>query len=370
MFFVLIIIFLILVLYILLIISYTFGWHKIKEVSKSSILLKVSVLISIRNEENHIERLLNNLQSQIYPNDKIEFILVNDHSTDNTLSLLEKSSLQNLKVLNMPKNKFGKKNAIMMAVSIADGDIILASDADCSFSPNWVQTMVSYFINDNVKLVSGPVNFHKKKGGGQALQALEFISLIGSGAGAIGIQNAIFCNGANMAYRKDVFLQVNSFKRENVVSGDDVFLLHDIKAKYANSIFFAKDKNAIVMTESTKTIRQFVNQRKRWVAKASVYKDMDSIYSSYLVFLANLSFVFLFTILFFNFSFFQFFLLFYVIKFITDLFLLYPTLKFLSREDLVKWIFPFELFYSFYIILIVVLSFSKKFEWKGRMHKK
>ena len=299
MFFVFIIIFLILALYSLLIISYAFGWYKIKEVSKSSIFLKVSVLISIRNEENHIERLLNNLQSQIYPNDKIEFILVNDHSTDNTLSLLQKSNLQNLKVLNMPKNKFGKKNAISMAVSIAEGDIILASDADCSFSSNWVQAMVSCFINDNVKLVSGPVTFNKKKGVFQALQALEFTSLIGSGAGAIGIQTPIFCNGANMAYRKDVFLQVNNFKSENIASGDDVFLLHYIKAKYSNSIFFAKDKNAIVMTESTKNIRQFVNQRKRWVAKASVYKDMDSIYSSYLVFIANLFFVFLFAILFF-----------------------------------------------------------------------
>ena len=370
MFFVFLIIFLILVFYVLLIIRYAFGWSRIKKVSKNSIFPKVSVVIAIRNEENHIEYLLKSLQSQIYPTDKLEFILVNDHSTDNTLSLLENSTLNNLQILNMPDNKSGKKHAIRMAVSISSGDIILASDADCTFPPNWVEKMVAYFINDNVKLVSGPVSFKQQDGVFQALQALEFASLIGSGAGAIGIQNAIFCNGANMAYRKEVFLEVNHFKKDNVVSGDDVFLLHSVKAKYPNSIVFVKDKDAIVTTESEQKFSRFINQRQRWVAKSSEYKDMASIYSSYLVFLANLSFVFLFVILFFDISFFHFFLLFYIIKFITDLFLLYPTLQFLSRKDLIKWIFPFEFFYSFYIILIIFLSFTKKFEWKGRMHKK
>lgn len=370
MFFVFLIIFLILVLYVFLIIRYAIGWNRIKKKSKSSIFPKVSVVIAIRNEENHIEYLLKSLQSQIYPNDKLEFILVNDHSSDNTLFLLESSTMNNLQILNMPDNKSGKKHAIRMAVSKSSGDIILASDADCIFPPMWVDKMVAYFTKDNVKLVSGPVSFKKQDGVFQALQALDFASLIGSGAGAIGIQNAIFCNGANMAYRKEVFLEVNHFNKDKIASGDDVFLLHSVKAKYPNSITFAKDNNAIVTTQSEQEFSGFINQRQRWVAKSSEYKDMDSIYSSYLVFLANLSFVFLFVILFVDIAFIQFFLFFYTIKFIADFFLLYPTLRFLSRKDLIKWIFPFEFFYSFYIILIIVLSFTKKFDWKGRMYKK
>ena len=56
-----------------------------------------------------------------------------------------------------------KKNAIKKAVALAEGEIILATDADCSFSPTWVQTMASYFADSNIKLVSGPVGFHKRK---------------------------------------------------------------------------------------------------------------------------------------------------------------------------------------------------------------
>ena len=370
MLFVVLIISVILLLYVLLIISYTLGWNKIKKISQEGFSPKVSVVIAIRNEENQIAPLLKSLQSQIYPRDKLEFILVNDHSTDNTLGLLEKLNLDNLQILNMPEGKFGKKDAIRMAVSKASGDLILVSDADCIFNPNWVQTMASYFTNDGIKLVSGPVSFNKQQSLFQSLQALEFASLIGSGAGAIGIQNPIFCNGANMAYRKEVFLAVNNFEKDSAASGDDVFLLHSVKAKYPISIVFAKDENAIVTTASAQTFSDFINQRKRWAAKSSGYKDISSIYASYLVFFTNLSFIFLFVLLFFNSCFFPLFAGFYIIKFMVDFFLLLPVLKFFNRTDLIKWIFPFELLYSFYIILIVILSFTKKFEWKGRIHKK
>jgi len=357
-------------LYAFQISKYRIGWDKIKPVNRQVYTPKVSVVIAMRNEESEIIRLIAELKKQIYPTDKLEFILVNDHSNDSTLELLQQSTVDNLKIVNMPDGEVGKKNAIKKAVALAEGEIILATDADCSFSPTWGQTMASYFADSNIKLVSGPVGFHKQRGVFQSLQALEFASLIGSGAGAIGIDSAIFCNGANMAYRKDVFLQVNNFENDIAASGDDVFLLHSIKEKYPKTIAFAKDENAIVITEGAQSLKAFINQRKRWTAKSSSYKDFASIYVSYLVLFVNLAIVFLFAMQFFSQQYFELFILFYIAKFIADLFLLYPVLRFFKRTDLIRWIFPFELFYSFYIVLIVVLSFTKSFEWKGRTHKK
>ncbi len=359
-----------LLLYIFLIVRYSFGWARIPKISAQNFSPDLSVVIALRNEEKHIERLIDSLKSQVYPIDKLEFIFVNDHSTDNTCFLLENSKLVNSRVLSMPEGHFGKKNAIAMAVTVAKGDVILASDADCSHSPYWAQKMAGYFKNNSVLLVSGPVIFDKQKGFFQHFQALEFLSLITSGAAAIGIRNPIFCNGANMAYRKEVFLELNNFKEDNIVSGDDVFLLHNVKAKYPDSIVFAKHKEAIVNTKSTQNIFEFINQRKRWAAKSSQYRDTASIYVSYLVFSTNVCFLLLFAMLFFDFIFLKLFLLFYLLKFLVDLLLLYPTLGFFNRKDLIKWVLPFELVYSFYIIVIVFLSFSKKFEWKGRMHNK
>ena len=171
-------------------------------------------------------------------------------------------------------------------------------------------------------------------------------------------------------FTEAIFLEVNDFKDDKTVSGDDVFLLHSVKAKYPKAIAFAKNEDAIVITEGVQTINGFINQRKRWTAKSSSYKDFASIYVSYLVLFVNLAIVFLFAMQFFSQQYFELFILFYIAKFIADLFLLYPVLRFFKRTDLIRWIFPFELFYSFYIVLIVVLSFTKSFEWKGRTHKK
>jgi cellulose synthase/poly-beta-1,6-N-acetylglucosamine synthase-like glycosyltransferase len=361
---------LIILLYGLQISKYRIGWDKINPKIKKEFTPKVSIVIAMRNEESEIKRLISVLKKQIYPTDFLEIILVNDHSTDATLALLKQAEMDNLQIINMPDGEFGKKNAISKAVQVAKGEIILASDADCSFTPNWVRTMVAYFANEQIQLVSGPVGFHKQKGIFQSLQALEFASLIGSGAGAIGMGNAIFCNGANMAYRKAVFLEVNDFESDKAVSGDDVFLLHSVKSKYPKAIAFAKNENAIVTTEGVQTIKGFINQRKRWTAKSSGYKDWASIYTSLLVLFTNVIGVILLGLSLFDFTYLNYFLYYFALKFLADLYLLLPVLSFFNRKDLAKWILPFEFFYSCYIVLIVILSFTNTFEWKGRTHKK
>ena len=63
------------------------------------------------------------------------------------------------------------------------------------------------------------------------------------------------------------------------------------------------------------------------------------------------------------------FLLFFGIKFIVDFLLIFPALKFFKRIDLAKLILPFELLYSYYIVIIVCLSFYNPFEWKGRVYR-
>jgi len=365
-----IIVLFILFLYFLLILKYFIGWIKNNAIGVSNFLPKVSVIVVLRNEEGQVLHLLSELKKQVYPIASLEFILVNDHSTDSTLELLINSAIDNLRIVNMPDGMFGKKSAIVFAMKEATGEIILASDADCSFSPLWMHTMVAYFANENIKLVSGPVSYHKQKGIFLGLQTLEFLSLIGSGAGAIGVKNAIFCNGANMAYRKADFLELNNFENDDAVSGDDVFILHSVKKKYKDAIAFAKDKNAIVLTDGVRSAKGFINQRKRWTAKTIGYKDFASIYASFLVLFANLSLVLLFVGYLYSVAYFQLFLFFYSLKFVIDFLLLFQVLSFFKRRDLLKWIFPFELFYAFYIVFIIILSFTKSFEWKGRIHKK
>jgi len=111
----------ILFLYALLIIRYTLGWYKVKTITNKEFTPKVSIVIAMRNEENEAERLLQNLQSQIYPTDKLELILVNDHSTDNTFNILNSLQLDNLQVINMTNGEFGKRMRLKKLLSLHVG---------------------------------------------------------------------------------------------------------------------------------------------------------------------------------------------------------------------------------------------------------
>jgi len=361
----------VLILYVFTIISFRLGWKR--NYTKSNVyLVKVSVVIAVRNEQENIKRLVKNLKDQNYDKNLYNVIIIDDHSSDDTWSILCKEELNwsNLVVLSMDSNKYGKKNAILKAVNYSESEIILTSDADCFFSSDWITNMTSCFLDKKVNLVSGPVSFNNELTVFSKIQTLEFLSLVASGAGAIGINKPIFCNGANMAYRKEVFLEVNNYSNNTIASGDDVFLLHMVKKFYPGSIVFVKKFESIVYTQSILSFREFINQRIRWTSKSSSYKDMFSVLISLLVFIVNLLFPVLLMFSLYDYMFIYLFLLFFFIKSLVDILFLFPVLKFFKRLELIKWILPLQIPYSFYITLIVIISNFMPFNWKGRLQKK
>ena len=156
---------------------------------------------------------------------------------------------------------------------------------------NWIDTFVSYYTNYKCKIISGPILF-KHNNIFQKLQTLEFMSLVGSGAGAISINRPIMNNGANLLFEKSLFLESNQYK--DFASGDDVFLMLHAKRNDKNSIHFLKSKDAIVSTQPTKNIKGFINQRARWTSKSKIYKDFDLIFTALTVSVTNLMLVALF----------------------------------------------------------------------------
>ena len=364
--------FLSLILYCFSIISFSKGWNNNLK-SKSNIFhTTVSVVIAVRNEESNIINLIEDLSCQDFPKELFNIIIIDDHSEDNTFELIKNSQKKysNLVIRSLPDNKFGKKNAINFGVSFSSSEIILTTDADCRLNSKWLLTMVSDFQDENVKLVSGPVNFFKTKSIFQEIQCLEFLSLIGSGAGAIGINKPIFCNGANMAYKRNAYLEVVSSLNTSIASGDDVFLLHSIKKRFPYSIRFKAHSSAIVFTHSFESIKDFVNQRKRWAAKTTSFKDLYTVYTSVVVFLVNVFSLFLLLVSLYNFNLIYIFLLFFLIKNMVDFYFLRNILSFFERKDLLKWAFPFQIVYSFYIVFISIISQLKTFKWKNRNYSK
>ncbi len=318
--------FLIMGAYSFIILMFFIGWIKLKMFAFKQIAnpISVGVVVACRNEENNISSLIESLTRQTYPKDKTEIIIVDDHSDDDTFNIVNELIQKHefIKIIKLPIHNSGKKDALSFGIKSSNSDIIITTDADCTMNENWITSLVSYYLTFNPKILSAPVCIKTERHLLQKFQALEFLSLIGTGAGAIGINHPIMNNGANLLFEKSVFIDADL--QNNYASGDDVFLMLHAKRKYRNAIHFIKSKDAIVYTNATKSIKEFLNQRIRWTSKSKVYKDADIILAALIVTFSNLILSLYFTFWFWNHPDFNIFILLFILKSMFDLLILIP----------------------------------------------
>ena len=236
----------------------------------------VSVIVPARNEVKHISRLIDSLKAQSYEQASVQFIIVDDHSTDGTAEkiLQEAGRDPRFFLLRLDgSGSSGKKQAIAAAVAIASGDIILTTDADCIHHEDWVRAMVHLFRRD-VDLVAGPVMYPPGARLFARLQSLEFLGLMGVGAGFFGVGYPRLCNGANLAYRKELFREAGAIRSDDpIASGDDEFLMHSIVYRLGRPADFVSLPESVVLTAPAPSVRAFFSQRARWASKGAYYED-------------------------------------------------------------------------------------------------
>ncbi|MEA3318268.1 MAG: glycosyltransferase [Bacteroidota bacterium] len=355
-------------LYVFLIILFIIGWRKIKYYRSKDIYcnIAVSVIVAVRNESENISFLLNDLKLQKYAKEKLQIIIVNDHSEDNTESIVSENIKNsfNIKLVKLSEGKYGKKEAIIEGINHANGKLIITTDADCRVNKNWVATIAKFYQTKQVKMIISPVLMNDDVSFFQKVQSLEFMSLIGSGASAIGIGHPIMCNGANLAFEKSVFDETMLEKK--YVSGDDVFLLHNIKKNYSNKILFLKNRDAIVYTNSMGSLKELLNQRIRWASKSKSYSDIDSIIVSLIIFLSNSILSIYLILAFADIIYLYCFFLFFLIKTIIDFLFFIPIVKFFDKTKLLTLVLPVQFFYTFYVTFMATIGIFTKYNWKGR----
>jgi cellulose synthase/poly-beta-1,6-N-acetylglucosamine synthase-like glycosyltransferase len=347
------------------------GWLSIPFFKSENVSTKkVSVLIAARNEEDNIGRTIEAILRQNYSSSHLELIVVDDHSTDKTADIVRSYADSGVRLLQLQvgdKLNSYKKYAISKAIEIATGEIIITTDADCRMGSNWVRTIVDYFDKNDSYLVSSPVAYSEEKSWFEELQTLEFLYLIGLGAAGIGNGKPTTCNGANLAYRRDVFYEMGGFKGiDNLASGDDE-LFHKVAERYAHRIGFCKSENAIVYTDAKPNLASFISQRKRWASKSTKYKDKKVIVLGVCIWLFNLAlicslvaFVVLLPAL--NWV----LLSAYGLKIAIEIFFMIPVLSFAKRSELLKYLPLLSIIHPLYLVYIGLAGNIGKYDWKGR----
>lgn len=332
---------------------------------------RVSILIAARNEENNISSTLDDLLSQNYPGQLREIIVVDDHSTDKTAEIVLSYQSSGVKLIRLNEsdalNSY-KKKAISEAIKISQGELIITTDADCRMGKEWLRTVVSFFEEKDLKLVSSPVIYFEEKSFFEKLQTLEFLYLIGLGAASIGNKIPSTCNGANLAYRKDVFLELKGFQGiDDLASGDDELFLHKVAAAYPDSIGFCKSLAAVVYTYAKPDLIEFIRQRKRWASKSTRYKNKKIVALGVGIWLFNVCICL--TVIggladpyYFKLGGLALFL-----KFLAETAFLIPLTGFAKRRELLLLLPALTLLHIIYIIYIGIAGNSGKYIWKERL---
>lgn len=342
---------------------------------KANASTKVSILVAARNEAYHIGKTIGDLLAQNYPSALFEIFVINDHSTDETSAIVTSFSNDGVKLINLNEDKAlnsYKKKAIQTAIAQSTGDLIITTDADCRMGVNWLKTIVSFYEEHDYKMISSPVAYFDEQNLFEKCQTLEFSYLIGLGASTIGHKKPSTCNGANLAYERKAFDEVNGFKGiDDLASGDDELLLHKITAKYDNKVGFLKNTDAIVYTRAKSKLKDFIQQRKRWASKSTRYKNKGIVLLGLMVWLFNLSIIIntILAIIINKPSYWQILGVQLFIKAMIEMIFLFGITSFFNRKQLLVLQPLVSILHIIYIVYIGVAGNSGKYNWKGRMVK-
>lgn len=356
-------------------------WNSIEAavIQESEPITTISLIIPARNEELHMDRLINALLNQTYPKNLLEIVIVDDHSNDRTAGIAKKYAAENspIKVIDLsdhvdPNQTLAfKKKAIATGIEQSKGELIVTTDADCIFDRNWLKSMASFYEQKKPAFIAAPVRIIAGNSILSKFQAVDFLTLQGITGAAVQGRFHSMCNGANLAYTREVYTSVKGFEGiDHLPSGDDMLLMHKIYQRFPEKVSYLKSVTAIVDTEPQPTWRSFFQQRIRWASKSTDYQDKRIFWVLLLVYLLNVFFLGAIIGSFFNAKLAFFTLLFLIAKILIEFPFINTIATFFNLKPLLPCHIILQPLHIIYTVAAGWLGKFGSFEWKGRQIKK
>ena len=356
------------VLYILDILWLLNGMHKCVlenySFSQGKDVPMVSIVVAARNEENNIKECLQSLSEINYPKEKLEVLLVDDRSTDETAKIIRTYTeyYSHFKLIQIKEEGTllrGKANALAVALDNAQGEIFMFTDADCVVSPEWVLTTIQNCkpetgIIGGYTILRAEKTFH-------AIQALDWLLHFSVSAGIAGHAIPITVIGNNFTITRKAYAEVGGFRGIPFSVTEDYALVQAVAQQTHLHIKFLISQKTQIESLPCATWKQIYHQKKRWGVGA-----LDMIWQGILIiglgYVAHL-------ILFFGLFFvpFSVMLNLFLVKSLVDIFFLWKPIKEFRLFHLLKFFPVFEIYYFLYGLVFPFLPlFAKNVTWKGR----
>lgn len=235
----------------------------------------VSVVIPAYNEERNIITTLTSLTKLTYPKNKLEIIVVNDGSTDNTKNLVNEFIAENkaldIKIIN--KKNDGKGSALNKGLSISKGEFFVCLDADSIVTKDSLGKILPHFTDDNIAVVLPLLKVDKPKNLWQRMQWLEYIVNMFYKKLMSNLNCVHVAPGPFSVYRTNILKKVGGFDENNLTEDLEITLRLQNKNYRIVQLLDAE-----VFTIAPKTFKELYKQRNRWykgsVINAFKYRHM------------------------------------------------------------------------------------------------
>lgn len=230
----------------------------------------VSVVIAAKNEATNLRKNLPQLLEQAHP--AYEIIVVNDHSTDNTLVVLDSIVDSRLKVHTLPEDMAGKKAALTYGIGKAQHDLLLFTDADCwPHSEHWMSIMAAALSETDVVIGYSPMHHESGVLNSWVRYETWITGLLYLSAAAA--NRPYMAVGRNMGYKKALFTDQGGFRHEQIVSGDDDLFIQQLSGQVAVAPVW--DSNTWMWSEAPASWRQWRKQKQRHLSTGWHYSRYD-----------------------------------------------------------------------------------------------
>jgi cellulose synthase/poly-beta-1,6-N-acetylglucosamine synthase-like glycosyltransferase len=226
----------------------------------NSFLPMVSVVVPIYNGETDLPELINCLLSQSYPKDRVEYLLVDNNSSDRTFTYLKKSA-ENSSITIRPvsqnqiQSSYAARNT---GIRAAVGEIIAFTDADCRPQPQWLDSLICPFVKPDVVIVAGEIIALP---GNTLLEQHANRQEILSQKHTLGHSFYPYGQTANLAIRRIALEKVGLF-RPYLTTGGDADICWRILQEHIGRWEFAPE--AIVQHRHRSTFKELKSQWRRY----------------------------------------------------------------------------------------------------------
>ncbi len=221
----------------------------------------VSICIPAYNEEKNIEETLNSVLQLNYPKDKIEVIVVNDGSTDNTANIVKNiiKNKRDRRIRLLYQKNRGKAAAMNHGLSIAVGEFFVSLDADSTVSQDALKKLLPCFESKNTAAVLPLIDVKKRRTILQKLQYCEYIINFFYKRLMSNLNCVHVTPGPFSVYRKKIIEKVGGFDERNLVEDLEMALKLQ-KRNYKINQILTTD----IETKAPPNFAGFYKQRNRW----------------------------------------------------------------------------------------------------------